>query len=95
MRPADDSHRTPPARAQIMLQVTLAVAACHEQRIVHRDIKPENVFMDAEGVCMLADFGLATQTGGLKRVVSHVGRAALAAPPPHRAAGRRCRCRAT
>ena len=67
--------------AQIMLQLTCAVAACHEHGIIHRDIKPENVVMDSDGLCRLTDFGLAIDTRE-ERPASRVGTLDYLVRPP-------------
>ena len=43
----------------IGLAVASALAAVHKVGLVHRDLKPANI-VEAEGVCKLIDFGLAT-----------------------------------
>ncbi|KAL7593602.1 hypothetical protein Lser_V15G32997 [Lactuca serriola] len=42
-----------------IIQILLAVDACHRSSIIHRDLKPSNLLISATGVLKLADFGQA------------------------------------
>jgi eukaryotic-like serine/threonine-protein kinase len=47
--------------AQLLLQVTDAVAYAHRAKIVHRDLKPANILIDDQDRPRVADFGLAAR----------------------------------
>ena len=45
--------------ANIILQITEAVAYAHSVGIIHRDLKPDNILINQDGHPLLTDFGLA------------------------------------
>jgi WD40 repeat protein len=67
---------------ELLTQVARGVAAAHAQGIVHRDLKPGNVFLDADGVPKVADFGLAKRGEGtdVTRTVQVMGTPAYMSP---------------
>jgi serine/threonine-protein kinase len=42
-------------------QACHGIARAHDLRLTHNDIKPGNLFLNAEGECMVGDFGMASQ----------------------------------
>jgi serine/threonine protein kinase len=58
------SHGPMPAAraADLMRQVTDALAQAHALGIIHRDLKPSNILLDRAGVPRVMDFGIATRT---------------------------------
>ena len=56
--------RLPMAEAvRVAMDLCEALAYAHAHGVVHRDLKPENMF-GVGGRTLLADFGIATMTGG-------------------------------
>ncbi|KAH7470676.1 hypothetical protein KRP22_001326 [Phytophthora ramorum] len=72
--------RLPEATARRFLRDVVRGLLCMKQNgLAHRDISLENVLLDAEGVCHVCDFGLATQHGKLL-APGRVGKAWYMAP---------------
>lgn len=41
------------------VQICLAIKHVHDHKILHRDVKPQNVFLAADGLLKLGDFGVS------------------------------------
>ncbi|CAG0911356.1 unnamed protein product [Cyprideis torosa] len=53
-------------------QIFLAIAFCHQRRVMHRDLKPQNILLDKENkIIKIGDFGLARSHGVPIRVYTH------------------------
>lgn len=46
---------------RLLRQACHGVARAHDLRLLHNDIKPMNLFLNAEGECMVGDFGFAAE----------------------------------
>eukprot|EP00668_Euglena_longa_P005351 GGOE01006311.1.p1 GENE.GGOE01006311.1~~GGOE01006311.1.p1 ORF type:complete len:524 (-),score=75.84 GGOE01006311.1:1047-2618(-) len=41
------------------IQICLGLQACHKKKILHRDVKTQNIFLAADGVIKVGDFGIS------------------------------------
>ncbi|WP_067132012.1 serine/threonine-protein kinase [Microtetraspora malaysiensis] len=68
----------------IGIKIADALAAAHAAGVLHRDVKPANILVNAYGLVVLSDFGLATRPGGVGGEHASVTRESLTpayAPP--------------
>lgn len=87
-----DQALAPKHAAQLLQTIAAAMHYAHTEGVVHRDLKPSNVLLDAAGMPLITDFGLAKQVqgGGGKSEMTMAG-TVVGTPsymPPEQAAGR-------
>ena len=70
-----------PDTARIMSQILEALGSSHSQGVVHRDVKPANIFVLADGMVKVADFGIAhVETSSMTQVGTMLGTPAYMSP---------------
>jgi len=61
------------AAAQLLDQITSALALAHRSDIVHRDLKPANILLDEDSNAYLSDFGIAKDAARTESALTATG----------------------
>ncbi|OQR88747.1 protein kinase [Achlya hypogyna] len=78
-------HCSPADARAYFRQIAAGVAHIHAHHLAHRDLSLENIFVDAQGILKIGDFGLAMPLAGHSRTA--VGKSYYMAPEMHAAGG--------
>ncbi len=76
-----------PRALEVAQGVARGLVYAHERGIVHRDLKPGNVWLTAEGVAKIGDFGLAVAEGRSRLTQHGMMVGTFAYMPPEQALG--------
>ncbi len=76
-----------PRALEIAKSVARGLAFAHQQGVVHRDLKPGNVWLTADGVAKIGDFGLAVALDRSRLTTHGLMVGTVAYMPPEQALG--------
>jgi len=84
-----ENHRlAPPDALRIACDVCRALDYAHSRGIIHRDLKPANVWLTADGITKLGDFGLAIASDRSRLTAAGMIVGTAAYLPPEQALGK-------
>lgn len=66
----EQSHQTPEATSELIVQIAEALDYAHREGIIHRDVKPANIMIDESRQAHIMDFGLAKRETGERTMTS-------------------------
>ena len=66
------------------IDISKAIAICHESNIIHRDIKESNIFRSQHGSYKIGDFGISKHIENTQASLSHKGTLNYMAPEIYR-----------
>ncbi|UGT45130.1 serine/threonine protein kinase [Nocardia yamanashiensis] len=82
------AHRLPADRAiDIVLQAARGLDAAHAAGLLHRDVKPANILVANDGRALVADFGIARESGDTDTLAAGMPAATLAYAAPEQLRG--------